>query len=52
MTRSAQQFALAVLTVAATAVVSNRAQAAEKLQYNRDIRPILVENCFIVPWSR
>jgi hypothetical protein len=46
MTRSAQQLALAVLTAAATAVVSNRAQAAEKLQYNRDIRPILVENCF------
>ncbi len=46
MTRSARQFTLAVLTLAAVAVVSSRAQAAEKLQYNRDIRPILVENCF------
>src|SRR5438046_6017074 len=27
-------------------VVSSPAQAAEKLQYNRDVRPILAENCF------
>jgi mono/diheme cytochrome c family protein len=45
MTRSVQQFAVALMTLAAAAVAT-RATATEKLQYNRDIRPILVENCF------
>jgi hypothetical protein len=45
MTRSASQFSLATITVVVAGLVSSAA-AAEKLQYNRDIRPILVENCF------
>src|SRR5947209_7670127 len=34
------------LTLAALVLLGNPAGAAEKLEYNRDIRPILAENCF------
>jgi hypothetical protein len=35
-----------VVTVTSTALLCGTARAAEKLQYNRDVRPILAENCF------
>jgi hypothetical protein len=35
-----------VAVLAAVALSAAPARAAEKLQYNRDIRPILAENCF------
>ncbi len=35
-----------LLIVVAAALVATPTEAADKLEYNRDIRPILVENCF------
>src|SRR3954467_7093536 len=40
---------IAVVAIAMIAIASSSAQAADaprKLQYNRDIRPILSDNCF------
>src|SRR6476619_2195161 len=38
--------ALTTLFVASFFAAGFKASAADKLQYNRDIRPILTENCF------
>src|SRR5262245_17637048 len=38
--------ALSRLAVLAAVALPLPATAAEKLQYNRDVRPILAENCF------
>ena len=46
MTRSVPHLTLTATAVIAAALASGRAPAAETLQYNRDIRPILCENCF------
>ncbi|MEZ6062647.1 MAG: DUF1553 domain-containing protein [Planctomycetaceae bacterium] len=37
---------LLLLTLAVSALVTTTACAEDKLEYNRDIRPILAENCF------
>src|ERR1700682_406241 len=37
---------LVVATLVSGSLVSGAARAAEKLQYTRDVRPILAENCF------
>ncbi len=41
-----RQLALSILFVATLAAAAFQASAADKLEYNRDIRPILAENCF------
>ena len=41
-----RQLALSILFVASLAAAAFQASAADKLEYNRDIRPILAENCF------
>ena len=35
-----------ILLIGSLALVANVARAADKLEFNRDIRPILAENCF------